>query len=445
MNDQFKYQQILLYYFDKDTNIRFQKSRAHLDLQASRFVIIIGILLSILFLVLDIYRFQLINISLIFRGGLAVCLFTFYIISLSLKKENFRLIQIYILAMVFFTMAVGFIQAYYMNYHSIFLSNFIANIIFISSTIFGLRFRYILLMNSIAYCGYLVFILNGSYPPNDLAFTQIPQLTSFYVIGIISAYVLELHKMKLFKKECILENRLHEIQDLSLVKDRLFRTISHDIRGPISNLKGITNLYKSNKLNDKDMKELVGSLDNEVIKTSILIDNLLAWSKAQIEGLETNKENFLIQGLIHSVVELYEQSIHSKSISIEINISENDKIYADKEMIHIVLRNILSNAIKFNPKNGKVTISGESCDLKGCYKLTIADNGPGIAEEKIKDLFSLSQIKYLGNAHHTGAGLGLNLVKELIDLNNAEIYCESEINKGCKFIIKLPQPEEAND
>ena len=69
----------------------------------------------------------------------------------------------------------------------------------------------------------------------------------------------------------------------------------------------------------------------------------------------------------------------------------------------------------------------------------------GIAEEKIKNLFALSQIKYLGNAHHTGAGLGLNLVKELIDLNNAEIYCESEINKGCKFIIKLPQPEEAND
>ena len=327
-----------------------------------------------------------------------------------------------------------------MENHPIFLSNFLSTILFVSSTIFGLRYRYIFFLNTSVYIAYQVYVIIQGYDPMSVAITQLPQLSTFYVIGLISAYVLELQKMKLFKNQYLLKKQVQTVEDLNQVKDRLFRTISHDIRGPILNLKGVTSLFRKGNISERELIMLISSLDGEVTKTSNLIDNLLAWSKSQLDGLEVSKSLYKISAQIGEAKETYKSLIKEKNIDFKIDIEEGDKIFADKEMMLIVFRNLISNAIKFTPIGGQIMVKGKVIPSERCYEIKISDTGVGIDSKKIIQLFAVSHERLIGDMHSSGAGLGLTLVKDFIDLNDGTIYCESKSGKGTIFTIRIPQP-----
>jgi signal transduction histidine kinase len=139
--------------------------------------------------------------------------------------------------------------------------------------------------------GYLIFVNIQDLSYQSIAITQIPQLSTFYFVCLISSYGLEVHKMNLVKNEQLLKEQITKVEEINLVKDRLFRTLSHDIRGPINSLKGVTSLFKQKYFREQELISLVGALDAAVAKTSNLIDNLLAWSKSQIEDYKSLKLN----------------------------------------------------------------------------------------------------------------------------------------------------------
>jgi len=436
----YKYNNTFLFFEDKQIERAFNRGRYRQDLQSLRFVIGFATVISICYLFFDLYRYTDNVNSLVFRGGLALVLMAFILATYLLNPRKYKQLQFLAFFIAIFTAVVGFLQNTSEEQSDLFLSNFLSSGIFLSCTILGLRFRYVLPLITMFLLAYLIHINYMNYGVNDFQFTQIPQLITFYIIGIISSYLWDKQKMALFMKESKLHQQYETVDELNNVKDRLFSTISHDVRGPIMNLKGVIELFKKGAISNDELKQLVQSLDKEIGKTSSLIDNLLAWSKTQLQGIEITKEKYKIKSQLEKILELYKAQIEEKNLNLLLNINDNDFVFADPEMMLIVFRNLLSNAIKFTPIGGKIEIKGQEIKNEHCYRITIEDNGKGIASEKIKNLFKIEKNRILGTTNDKGAGLGLTLVKGFVDLNDGEISCSSKLGLGTTFEIKLPHP-----
>jgi signal transduction histidine kinase len=436
----YNYNNTFLFFEDKQIERAFNRGRYRQDLQSLRFVLGFATVLSICYLFFDLYRYTDNINALIFRGGLALVLMTFVLATYLIQPSKYKQLQFLAFFIAIFTAVVGFLQNTLEEQGELFLSNFLSSGIFLSCTILGLRFRYVLPLITIFLVAYLIHVSLMDYGVNDYQFTQIPQLFTFYVIGVITSYLWDKQKMVLFMKESKLHQQYDTVDKLNHVKDRLFSTISHDVRGPIMNLKGVIELFKKGAISDSELKQLVQSLDKEIGKTSTLIDNLLAWSKTQLKGIEITKEKYQLKPQLEKLLELYRAQVEEKNLTLQLSISDDDTIFADREMMLIVFRNLLSNAIKFTPIGGKIEINGHEITNEHCYLISIKDNGKGIASEKIKNLFKIEKDRILGTTHDRGAGLGLTLVKEFIDLNNGEINCSSKLGSGTTFEIKLPHP-----
>ena len=186
--------------------------------------------------------------------------------------------------------------------------------------------------------------------------------------------------------------------------------------------------------------EVLDSLNNvhkSAQKLYNLILNLLEWSRLQTGRLEVDKSTINLNELCGEIISLYKEMSDSKKIILESKIPDNLIIYADKYMIETVLRNLVSNAIKFTRTNGQVCISAETKNEFAI--ISVKDSGIGISKEDMKKLFRIDvQYKHDGTASEKGTGLGLILCKEFVEKNGGSISVESKLNAGSKFIFTVP-------
>lgn len=170
-----------------------------------------------------------------------------------------------------------------------------------------------------------------------------------------------------------------------------------------------------------------------------LLENLLTWAHFQRGTIKVKPKEFKLKELIDLILELYIKIAEKKNIQIICNINNNLLIEADPDLIIIMIRNLLTNALKFTNVGGKIFISA---DLKGNeLELKISDTGIGMPEEKLQSLFDIKKVKSeKGTAGEKGSGLGLILVKEIVDFHKGKIRVESELGKGTTFIISLSFP-----
>jgi signal transduction histidine kinase len=257
-----------------------------------------------------------------------------------------------------------------------------------------------------------------------------------YLFTILSSYILERQKINLFISRSILNEEKNKVESLDAVKNKLFSIVSHDLRSPILSLKGIVSLLNKEALTKEEFKGLSKNLEEKLNHTSYLMDNLLAWSKSQMDGLTINLTIFSLKEEILKVVNGFKLDIDKKTIAVKYAFNDELFLQADKEMIHIIVRNLLSNAIKFTPDTGIINIEGYSD--KNIVHLFIKDNGSGISKEKLKNIFRLKNTSLIGNVQFEGAGLGLLLVKEFTELNRGTVICESQLGNGTQFILKFP-------
>ena len=168
-----------------------------------------------------------------------------------------------------------------------------------------------------------------------------------------------------------------------------------------------------------------------------LLLNLLEWSRCQSGRMEFNPEYFEIISLIKDVIKLLNDSAQQKSITIFEKLPHNVPVYADKAMISTILRNLISNAIKFTNLGGKVVISAKQ--KQNDLIVTISDDGIGIKKDAIKKLFHIEEsFSTIGTLNEKGTGLGLILCKEFIEKHNGVVWVESEVGKGSVFHFTLP-------
>lgn len=233
----------------------------------------------------------------------------------------------------------------------------------------------------------------------------------------------------------ILEQTQH-LEEINKVKDRLFSIVSHDLKDSISSIKGFLDLLKEDSISKEEFNELIPELSENANNASLLLYNLLNWSKSQMQNLEPKPELFNVQEVFQNKLNLIEQKVEQKRIVI-IDESQRDYVYADKSMVEIVVQNLLTNAVKFSRVGDVITVSSQ--DLGEKIRLCVEDTGVGISKENLDKLFKNDAFTTIGTKNEKGTGLGLTICKELVELNNGKIWVESTQNVGSKFYVELPK------
>ncbi|MDM8557811.1 hybrid sensor histidine kinase/response regulator [Candidatus Parabeggiatoa sp. HSG14] len=230
-----------------------------------------------------------------------------------------------------------------------------------------------------------------------------------------------------------------KLQEALVTKDKLFSIIGHDLGNLFFILQGLAEILVTKgtqmdaKEREKDLQMLMQSANNGYD----LLTNLLNWSKSQTGRLQSNPTTLTLQDLIYRNLELQYNTADRKEINIFANIGENISVFADKNMLNTVFRNLISNAIKFTQKSGTIRITAEPIE-DNVVEISITDTGIGIKSEDINKMFRVNVAHTYGTASEKGNGLGLVLCKELIEKCNGTIGVESEVGVGSRFYVCLP-------
>ncbi len=241
------------------------------------------------------------------------------------------------------------------------------------------------------------------------------------------------------KLEVQVKERTRELHDLSDFKSQLLSIISHDFRSPLTNLKGVLSFLDSSELSEGEIKIIQRAMEQKVDNTLTLLDNLLNWSKSQMDGLVINKEEINLYQLIQDNIALFLSAIQSKQIAVLSEVPSDLVIEADHNMMDSVVRNLLSNAIKFTSTEGKIFIRAQQIENK--VEIGIQDTGIGMSKEMQLSLLENKKVMNQttpGTHNERGSGLGLLLCKDFIEKNNGIFRLESKIGEGTIFTFNLP-------
>lgn len=232
----------------------------------------------------------------------------------------------------------------------------------------------------------------------------------------------------------------HQQKELNATKDKLFSIIAHDLRSPFSSILGFSELLIKNirKYEIDESVKFIEQINISAKHTLNLLDNLLDWAKTQTGQIDFKPQEFSLQPVIQELVSVLNPSAEIKGISLNQIELDDIEVYADHNMLKTILRNMISNAIKFTHLNGKIDISAIS--KEDHVEFTVADNGIGMDNETVNKLFG----RYInptifGTANEKGSGLGLILCKEFIEKHGGRIWVISEIGKGSEFKFILPK------
>lgn len=252
------------------------------------------------------------------------------------------------------------------------------------------------------------------------------------------AQVQNITKRKKYEEQLI--KYTEELKLLNAAKDKFFSIISHDLRNPFNSLLGLTEYvtHSYDEMTPLEIKSAISSIYSSSKQVYSLILNLLEWSMIQSGRLTVDKSVINIAELGKEIIDLYEDSANQKQLELIINIKEDILVYADKYMIDTIVRNFVSNSIKFTKPGGKITIKGM---INGDNaEVSVTDTGIGISQEDQKNLFRIDeQTRRDGTANEKGTGLGLILCKEFIEKNNGVLWVESEEGKGSRFSFTVPR------
>ncbi|PKP33523.1 MAG: hypothetical protein CVT99_00825 [Bacteroidetes bacterium HGW-Bacteroidetes-16] len=242
------------------------------------------------------------------------------------------------------------------------------------------------------------------------------------------------------------ENKLREsekrLTELNATKDKFFSIIAHDLRSPFNSIIGFGNLLREQIQEKKyqDLEKYIQIILKSSNNAMDLLLNLLEWARSQTGGMEFKLGPIDITRLINEVTGQMEPIAQEKSITISSELSSSEIIFADRDMVKTMVRNLISNAIKYSFIGGEIRITAERKN----HHLTVCvmDQGVGIKNEVQSKLFKIDEcISTLGTSKEKGTGLGLMLCKEFVDKHNGKIWVESKFGRGSKFCFALPDPE----
>lgn len=233
------------------------------------------------------------------------------------------------------------------------------------------------------------------------------------------------------------------LKQLNTTKDKLFSIIGHDLREPIGTLKPLLDiLLKSSDLSDtENVKKVLRMIQKSSSAAYNLMENILAWARSQLNEITYSPEEIKLDKLVNRTLDLFTESLQNKNITLEVAISNDTVLKADKNMLMTVFRNLISNAIKFTPSGSSIHIS--SSINNGYHLIKVKDNGVGMDADRIQKLFQKTEYtSTYGTNGEKGNGIGLLLCKDFIERNGGQLFVESELNKGSVFSFTIPMSQD---
>jgi len=257
---------------------------------------------------------------------------------------------------------------------------------------------------------------------------------------VIQSIVLNVRDISARKKaEESLKKSEENLRRLNSAKDRFLSIIGHDLRNPLSSVIGFSELLikQLEEKNYKDALEFAEIINRSSIQAVDLLKNLLLWAKTKSGRLDYSPEILDCNSLVSEVVHLLQETAKNKSITITNNTRAGLMVFSDRDVSHLILRNLISNGIKFTPEGGEIVIGTEI--NQNDVIISVADNGVGMEKDELENLFHLDH-KHTspGTDNETGTGLGLLLCKEFTDMYCGEIWAESIPGKGSTFYFTIP-------
>ncbi|WP_454801972.1 ATP-binding protein [Mucilaginibacter phyllosphaerae] len=249
------------------------------------------------------------------------------------------------------------------------------------------------------------------------------------------------NELAMLNEEVITQMELSNAQNIELerlnnIKNKFFSIISHDLRSPLSTLQTLLAVYRQGDIEEKELGELLVKLEDTILTTGNFLDNLLEWSKNQLEGMTVNPVDFNVSDSIDENIHLFKTKIELKQLKVNNMTAKNITAFADRDMIDLVIRNLLSNSIKFCNTGDEITLNAGIKNNRAV--IYIKDTGPGISREESEKLFSLEHTLSTGTQGEKGNHLGLILCKDMIVQNNGTIGFESHPGQGTTFWFDLP-------
>jgi two-component system sensor histidine kinase/response regulator len=247
-------------------------------------------------------------------------------------------------------------------------------------------------------------------------------------------------QLKLEEQNNQINSKNEELNTLNGTKDKFFSIISHDLRNPISSIMVTSDLVISNFSNfsTEEVFAYINKISTAIKSLHELFENLHRWSKTQTGTIEFEPANFDLNLVVDRIFSLLKTHSENKSIKLSKILPEESIVFGDVNMIETIIRNLTSNAIKFTNFGGEIKII--LIQTSKFNKIIIEDNGVGMDEESKNKLFKINEkVTTIGTGKEVGSGLGLILSKEFVDIHNGNIWVESELNQGSRFIFRLPK------
>ncbi|MEQ9232437.1 MAG: tetratricopeptide repeat-containing sensor histidine kinase [Cyclobacteriaceae bacterium] len=240
----------------------------------------------------------------------------------------------------------------------------------------------------------------------------------------------------LWKNNKKLNNKNEEVEELSEFKTKMLAIVSHDIRAPAAALYSTISVIEENTHDTALLSSVIPKIKKKTKAALDLMDSLIVWAKSPVEGVTVNKRNVQVRPIIDEMIEHFSEDLNEKDLTLEIEVEDDEFVITDPNLLRVIVRNFVSNAIKFSYEGGIITIF--SLIIYGKYKLIVKDEGMGLSTEQIEVLFSDDQIKTKGTNEEAGSGLGLRICKSFAEMLDGEINVRSEQGQGADFSLAIP-------
>jgi two-component system sensor histidine kinase/response regulator len=249
--------------------------------------------------------------------------------------------------------------------------------------------------------------------------------------------------LQLIQNETFLRKSNEELQKLNEMKDKFFSIVSHDLRSPFAGILTMTDIlnHHIDEFSKDELVDMLRSLNKTAQQTYKFIEDLLEWSRSQMGRIQMNIEKEDLSSIIAGTLLTLNQQAELKNITIENNVPIGTYAFFDNNMMATIVRNLISNAIKFTHKGGKVSLNSEQTTIQGkpFVRLSVSDTGVGMNEDKISQLFSLEKVQSTpGTEKEKGTGLGIVICRDFIEKMGGKISVESKLNEGTTFYVDIP-------
>ena len=232
---------------------------------------------------------------------------------------------------------------------------------------------------------------------------------------------------------------VEELGSVETLKTDFVSNVSHEMKTPIAVIKNYAELLQTDRGTEEERREYARNIEEAAVRLSTLISNILKLNKLENQSIDPDIEDYDLSGQLEMCILQYEELWDEKELELEVDITERVNVRADRSLMELVWNNLLSNAVKFTEPGGTVTIRQRTAE--GQVEVSVTDTGCGMSQESIRHIFDKF---YQGDTSHAreGNGLGLALVKRIIDLMNGEITVVSRPGQGSTFTVRLPAADE---